>query len=225
MDGQLTPMTITLPESLLLVAIDDETGRIASKSGALGYGLAGAVLTELLLNGRAAVVDGKVKVTDGSPMQESVLDGALARIREAKAHDAKYWVRKLSGDHLQDSVLDRLIQEGVLRREEHRLLWVIPADRYPAKDVLPERAVRQEVRGVVLQGATPQPRTAALIGLLKACDLTGMVFDRDERRQHKARIDEISNGELMGKAVSKAVKEAQGAMAAVIAANAAVISS
>ena len=113
----------------------------------------------------------------------------------------------------------------MLRREEHRILWVIPADRFPAEDVLPEHAIRQKVRAAVLQGATPQPRTAALIGLLKACDLTGMVFDRDERRQYKARIDEISNGELMGKAVSKAVKEAQGAMAAVIAANAAVLSS
>lgn len=225
MDGQRTPMMVTLPESLLLVAIDDETGRIASKSGALGYGLAGAVLTELLLDGRAVVDDGRVKVTDGPPMQDSVLDGALARIRESKPHDAKYWVRKLSGDHLQDGVLERLIREGVLRREEHRILWVIPADRFPAEDVLPERAIRQKVRAVVLQGATPQPRTAALIGLLKACDLTGMVFDRAERRQYKARIDEISNGELMGKAVSKAVKEAQGAMAAVIAANAAVLSS
>ena len=97
MDGQRTSMMVTLPESLLLVAIDDETGRIASKSGALGYGLAGAVLTELILDGRAVVDDGKVKVTDGPPMQDSVLDGALASIRGSKPHDAKYWVRETLG--------------------------------------------------------------------------------------------------------------------------------
>lgn len=221
-----TPVIVTLPESLLLLATDDESGHISTKSGALDYGLAGAVLTELLLRDRLDAEDGKLRLTNGSPMGDSVLDHALASMGDSKPRDAKHWVGKLARDHVKDRVLDQLIQKGVLGIEEHRILWIIPVDRYPAEDSAPERDVRENVRAVVTEGASPQPRTATLIALLKACDLTGAVFSHDERKQYKERIEEISRGEAMGETVSRVIRDMQAAVtAAVVAATAAAASS
>jgi hypothetical protein len=46
-----TPLIVDLPEGLLLLATDDATGRIDTKSGALDYGVAGAMLTGTLSPG------------------------------------------------------------------------------------------------------------------------------------------------------------------------------
>jgi hypothetical protein len=121
-------------------------------------------------------------------------------------------------------VLDELTEKGILRKEEHRILWIIPADRYPAEDDSPEDDLRNTIRSAVLEGTTPKPRTAVLIGILKACDLLDTVFSRDERKQFGDRIDSIASAEMMGAAVSKSVREMQAAtMAAVSAATVAAV--
>jgi hypothetical protein len=222
-----TPLIVDLPEGLLLLATDDVSGRINTKSGALDYGLAGAVLTELFLQDRLSLQDGKVAIVDAGATGDPVLDDALRRIAESKPRDAKHWVNKLPRAWIKERVLDRLIERGVLRREEHRILWIIPADRFPAEADSPEHHVREAVRAAVLDGATPQPRAAVLIGILKACDLLDTVFSKEERKRHRDRIDQIAGVEMMGQAVSKAVKDMQAAtMAAITAATtAAVVSS
>ena len=224
MNSQKMPVIVDLPEGLLLLATDDATGHVATKSGALDRGLAGAVLTELLLSNRVQMEDGKVAVADASPTNDPVLDDALNRIADSRPRDAKHWIGKLASSNIRDNVLDRLTQKGILRKEEHRILWIIPADRYPAEDDSPEDDLRKMIRSVVLQGTTPKPRTAILLGILKACDLLDTVFSRDERKQFRDRIDSIAGAELMGTAVSKSVKDMQAAtMAAVTAATTAAV--
>jgi golgi phosphoprotein 3 len=216
METTRTPLIVDLPEGLLLLAIDDATGRIETRSGALDYGVAGAVLTELFLQERLTLRDGKIAVVDAGATGDPLFDDALGRIAGSKPRDAKHWVSKLPRAEFRNGVLDRLVDKGVLRREEHRLLWIIPADRYPAEDDSPEQHVREAVRAAVLDGAVPQPRIAVLIGILKACDLLGTVFSKEERKLHRDRIDQIASAELMGQAVSKAVKEMQAATTAAI---------
>jgi len=38
------------------------------------------------------------------------------------------------------------VQKRILRREEHRILWVFPADRYPTSNPLEELEVRRRLR-------------------------------------------------------------------------------
>jgi hypothetical protein len=216
METTRTPLIVDLPEGLLLLATDDATGRIGTKSGALDYGVAGAVLTELFLQERLTLRDGKVAVEDASATGDPVFDDALGRIAASKPRDARHWVNKLPRTDYRNAVLDRLVDKGVLRREEHRLLWIIPVDRYPAEDDAPEQHVWEAVRAAVLDGAPPQPRIAVLIGILKACDLLDTVFSKNERKQHRDRIEQIARAELMGQAVSKAVKDMQAATTAAI---------
>ncbi len=213
----------SLPEDLLLLAVDDTTGKVySSESNALNYGLAGAALMDLLIAGRLDSADGKVTLANSTALGDAVLDDAALEIgRNEKGGDVQYWVDilgndKLGSDHLTERVLDQLIQQQILRKEEHRIAWVIPADRYPTVNPAPERQVSEHIRAAVLEGTAPEPRIAALIGLLKACDLTGLVFTKQERQEYGERIDQIGHGDAVGQAVSHAAEAAQAAMTAAI---------
>ncbi|MGH2345314.1 MAG: GOLPH3/VPS74 family protein [Chloroflexota bacterium] len=212
---------ISLPEELLLLAIDDATGKIHSSGpSALDYGLAGAVLMDLLLADRLALADGKLTLADSTPIGDPVLDDAALEVgQNAKVGDARYWVDKLGRDHLEERVLERLLEQRILRKDEHRILWVIPIDRYPIVNPSPERETRERIRAAVLDGTAPESRIAALIGLMKACNLTTLIFTRDEQRAFGRRIDQIAHGDAVGQAVSRAAEAAQAAMTAAIAAS------
>src|SRR5690606_10547624 len=65
-------------------------------------------------------------------------------------------------------VLDRLVDRGLLRREERRILGVFRSTRWPAADQEHEARLRARIRRILEDGETPDPRTAAIIGLLSA---------------------------------------------------------
>src|SRR5690349_13601310 len=130
---------LSLPEELLLLAIDDTTGKVSSPvPNALNYGLAGGVLMDLLIAGRLDLADEKLVLTDTTPTGDAILDDAALEIgRNRKAGDARYWIDKLGRDHLQKMVLERLVERQILRKEEHRIVWIIPVDRYPTANPAP----------------------------------------------------------------------------------------
>jgi Golgi phosphoprotein 3 len=220
MTDSKTTVKVNLPESLLLLAIDDETGKLSSQMQAADLGTAAAVLLELLITGRIDTVDGKIRVIDDNPTGNIIFDQALSAIRDSKKpHDAKHWVRNISKARVKDQVLDQLIARNIVRKEAHRMLWIFPIDRFPVKNPAPENDLRETLRKVVIDGYDPDVRSAALIGLLKATNLTGTVFNKDERKAYKKRIDDIARGEQMSEAVSKILQETQAALIAVIVAT------
>jgi Golgi phosphoprotein 3 len=213
---------LKLSEELLLLALKDKKGTlVSSASMALPYGLAGAALMELTLRGRLRLKDGKFAVNNPTPTGDDLLDEALTRIRSSKKErKSKYWVSKLSGiKKMKNRLLDRLVDQGILRREERRILRVIPSKRYPTVYSGPEMKLRERIRSVVLEGKKPDERTMIIISLLYACKLVNEVFEKDERKKAKERIKEISKGDAVGKAVSDTVAGIQAAVMVAITAS------
>ena len=58
------------------------------------------------------------------------------------------------------------------------------------------------------------PRTVVIISLAKSADLLKMVFDKKELKIRKQRIEEIINGEVVGKATAEAIQAMQAAVMA-----------
>jgi Golgi phosphoprotein 3 len=207
---------LNLAEELLLLALNDEKGTVLmAASMGLPYGLAGGLVIELIERGLLRI-EGKMLVagTAGSARDE-VLDGILGEVRAAKrARNLKSWVGRLgrSGGKIKPRLLERLVGKGILRREEHRLLLVFPAARYPQIDPMPEFGIRERVRSGLRGLTEPDDRTAALISLVHACDLTGMLFEKGERREAKKRAKEISAGQPVGSAVAQTVEAVRAAV-------------
>ncbi len=210
---------LNLPEELLLLALRDKKGTIVtSASTALGYGLAGAVLMELTLEGRLVIEKGKFKLIDTTPIGDDILDDALSKIKSSrKNRKPAYWVSKLSGiKKLKDRLLERLVHKGILRREEHRILRVIPSKRYPTVYAEPEKKLRDRIRAAILNGVEPDEHTTIVISLVSACNLVNEIFEKDERKAARKRMKEIIEGEPIGKAVSDTMAAVQVAVTAAI---------
>jgi Golgi phosphoprotein 3 (GPP34) len=207
-------MDVTLAEELLLIAYNDETGKVGAGGPELDCGLAGALLLELALAGRIDVVDGKITVLDPAAAGEVLTDTALARIiREGKARKPEWWVGKLRSK-LRADVLARLTERGVLRLERHKVMGLFPVRRYPSVDPATENSARARLDMAVVKGVEADPRTAALASLLHACGLAKRTFPDIDRRQLKARMKEINEGQWAGAAVRKAIQSIHAAVAA-----------
>lgn len=203
----------TLADELALLVHQDDGSRALGQP-ALGYGLAGALLVELALAGRVAVVDRKVAVVDPAPTGHPLLDRALDRVAGDGPRTPAHWVDKLSRA-LTEEVMAGLVDRGVLRREEGRVLLVFPRTRFPAPDgaePAAETAARARMRRAVLGDGPVDPRTAALCALVRAVGLDRRVFTDLPRRQVRAALKAISDGDWAADAVRKAIEEVRTAV-------------
>ncbi len=212
-----------IAEDLLLLFLDDETGSRRTDETRFDYGLGGALLIELALAGRVCVDDDpkprrrRVEVLDPGPTGDELLDRALAVIGEKprKAVDLVPRLRKGA----RRALLDRLVARGVLREDADRVLGIFPRHRWPTVDSSHEAEVRQRLRGVLLDGVTPDESIAALIALLASLDQAPKVLgdlDRPTRHAVRDRAKEIAEGDWTAEATRAAVRAAQDATAAAV---------
>jgi len=223
-------MPTLLAEDLLLLLLDDERG--TPPSGVqLPVPLGGALLAELAMAGEVEVEPAAsrwrrstVAVTDGAH-EDPVLADALAVIAE-KPRNAQDLVSRLGKD-LPDRLRERLAERGLLERREGKVLGLFPRTTWPAADVEHERQVRERLTAVLVQGLTPDPRTAALAGLLAAVDQVHKVVDRGEvpAKEVKKRAKELSEGDWATKAVRDAIAAAMAATTAAITASTVAVTS
>jgi len=194
-----------LAEELLLLALHDRKGTVVSPASiGLEYGLRGALLAELALAGRMwSSPEKRLAVSSAAPTGDLLLDAVLAKVAQAKRpHDARHWVGHLSfrPRGLKAQLLDRLVQAGILRREEKRFLWMFSYQTHPPEDARPEARLRDRLRSAALGGFTPDARTLTLIALVSVVGLVNEVFPKEERPYARRRIKELlkKGGALAG---------------------------
>lgn len=205
---------MNLAEEFALLAYGDD-GAPDTDSVRLDHGLGGSLLLELAIRGRLDIEDKKVVVRDESPTGDPLVDQALSRITaDVKPRRPGHWVQKFAKD-TRKLALERLVEQGVLDREEDTVLLVFPRTRYPAPDGVqpePETEIRQRLIAAVSQTGPVEPRTAALCALVAATNLDRKVFRDLDRKAVKARLKEISVGAWAAKAVQKTIEEIQTAV-------------
>jgi hypothetical protein len=200
---------LNLAEELFLLAINDDKGTlVGSASITLPYGLAGAILAELVLLGKLAINEKRrLVILDPTPTGVELLDEALAKMEASKPRKADAWIGALSAKRYQKHIVAGLVEKGVLTQEEKRFFWVIPYAVYPQQDASAKYWVKQHLRGVVLAADKPEPRVVFLLSLLKACNLLNLVFTKDERKASRRTIDQLVKSDQLGEAISQAIVE------------------
>src|SRR6476661_2888913 len=210
-----------IAEDLLLLLLDDETGKLTNTSY-LDTGIGGALLVELALGSHVEVsgksglwARAKVHATGSTPA-DPVLAEAL-QVVAAKERTAQDLVVRL-GRGRRQPLLDRLVDAGVVRRQEERVLGLIPRHRWPVVDARPEADLRRRLGDALVRGLDPEPPVAALVAVLSAMDLAHKVVDREgvSARQVKRRAKEVADGDWAAKAVKDAIAAAQAAVAAAV---------
>ncbi|SES33560.1 GOLPH3/VPS74 family protein [Lentzea albida] len=198
-------------EDLALLLMDDESGTPAA-AGTLHYTMGGAVLVELALAGLVEVRDKKV-VAAGTAPDDPLLRSGYEKVAE-KPRSVDSLLARIGAD-VWSRVVDRLVERGLIAREKKRVLGIFRMTTLPATDTRHEEEVRQRIRAVLVDGETPDPRTAALTALLSASGALPalrpkLAWSGDVARRAK----ELERGNWGAEAVSAAVTRTAAAIAA-----------
>lgn len=203
---------VTFPEAILLISLNDQTGRFESDH--LAYAINAAVLTELLRQGRITVECDKVVVKSTTPTGDELLEVAISRLA-ANRRPGKLttWIRGLYRDKkLPCEVLTtRLVRRGILTRKDAPLLWVFHRTVYPTRNPAPEQQLRCRIEEAVLSEGNVDATISALVALLHAGRMLPLILGKKQTKKSAAKIRSISASnplsELVGKALAVAISE------------------
>lgn len=202
---------LTLPEEVILLVLDEETGALLPiPQRTLDSALAGGALMELALQDRIDSDPNSLWVVDPTPIGETYLDQLLRQLAESEGKsNSETWIQRLSEDSgsIQEAALRRLVERGVLREEEKRFLWVFESRRYPMIDGKEEREVKLRIMGVLFSEEIPDPRDVALISLVDACRLFEELLGPRELERVRDRIAVIRKLDLIGQAMQAKIRE------------------
>lgn len=202
---------LSFAEEILLLALDDESGGfVPLPANALDFALTSAVLMELAQAGRIDTDLEQLVVVSDEPLGDPVLDPILAAIARSKeTYNAQRWVSVLAQEAtpIRERALDKLVERGILRREKHKLLWVLGKRRYPVVDSTEQREVKLRILGIVLSDEIPDPRDVVIIALADACRLFDEVLSPRELKSARPRIEQVAKMDLIGQALVAALRE------------------
>ena len=108
---------------------------------------------------------------------------------------------------LRKDLLNELITKGILEQQDKKVLWVIPATRYPTKNPVIENRVRKRIIGIVLHDEQLDERSSMLISLINACELIKEVFPKDNLKDANKKIKNIIQDEKIGKAITSQISD------------------
>jgi hypothetical protein len=211
-----------LHEEVMLLALRDVEGTIAPGT-MYQYAVGGAVLAELLLNNSIQVEESRKKLVNlATPKQlgDPLLDECLENIRSAKRRaPLQTWVSRFAGmRNFKHRVAEGLCKRGILRADKDKVLLLFTRKIYPEINPEPERQLVERLRNAIFTDTTDvDPRIVVLLSLANSAGLLNATFDRKKLKDRKARIAQIVNGEMTGKAAKEAIDAMQAAiMVAVI---------
>ncbi|MCY4460034.1 MAG: GPP34 family phosphoprotein [Albidovulum sp.] len=212
-------------EEIILLLLEDENGKFVHVPElSMRCVLAGAVLMDLAIELRIDTDLDKLVLLDPTPVGDPLLDPTLEKIAEAekqrveeseKERDARYWVELTAreADSIREVALARLIERGILRREDDRLLWVFRSRRYPVIDGQAEREVKLRIMEVLFSDAIPGPRDVVIISLADSCGIFKILLSEREYKRARERIHNVRKMDLIGQAVSNSVREIEAVLA------------
>ncbi|WP_415973142.1 GOLPH3/VPS74 family protein [Rhodococcus sp. 077-4] len=211
-----------IAEDLLLLLLDDHSGKPLADSTKLPRVLAGALVVELAMGGSLRITGPGEQVKkdhvaiSGNPPADALLRRVFDLVGTASRPMKPQKVIEKSQKNLAKELAARLAAQGFVTERHDKVLGLFPTTAWPARDTSREKALRDALRSTLVDGTTPQPQTAALISLISAVDLTHKVIVDADKKFLKQRAKQIAEGEWAGAAVRKAVSDVNTAVMAAV---------
>ncbi len=206
-----------IAEEFLLLLRDEDGALSRAPEWLVRYALGASVLMDLALENRIDTDARRLFLIDSSPVGDALLDPMLSEIAQTgREHDALYWVEHAThhADEIRETALARLVDNGVLRLSDDRVLRIFGTRHYPLADEGAERDLIRRIRETLLSDAIPNPRDIVIVTLADGCGLIGHILSAEELSGAAGRIELVRNLELIGRtfldALDVAVQPAAG---------------
>ncbi|HEV2202772.1 MAG TPA: GPP34 family phosphoprotein [Bryobacteraceae bacterium] len=201
---------LTMLEEIVLLAVDERTGKLRSshRIGA-GYAMGGALFFDLALAGKIDTGTAEIQIVDAAPTGNTAMDHFLAEMaKQPELTTVRSWIQEAFGyrDYLEEFALASLVEHGVLRHETSRKLWIIDVSRFPTVDNKPVEHVRRRLAMAILDDAIPEPRDIMLVSVADASDLLEYALSREDVDRRRERIALLANLETIGREVAEAIR-------------------
>jgi hypothetical protein len=177
----------TLFDQLFLLSLHGEKCTILPGiDKKLRIGLVGAVLDELIVQGKLQVVrNSRLELLESTTTGDELLDEAIAFLQKVeKPRKAAYWIKNL-GTRLyigKKWMIGRLLNEGILTHGEETVSWTLPYEDFPNPKASAWYVQKNRLRELVLTQGEPGKCQLALLSILRASKLLRLVFTQDERK-------------------------------------------
>lgn len=217
-----TSHSLHLHEQVLLLALRNDKGTVA---GGVMYQQAagGAILAELILEGRLkTVTEGRstyAVVLDRRSSGDDILDECLRRVSDANRRATlQTWIQRFGAvKQLKHRAAASLVEKGVLREEEDRVLLLFTRRIYPELDPTHERRIVERLERAIYSDTAPvDGPTTVLVALAHHAGLLKVNMDKKRLKARKERIKAITAGDAIGKATKQAIEAAQAAVAVAV---------
>ncbi|WP_109830409.1 GOLPH3/VPS74 family protein [Reichenbachiella versicolor] len=176
-------MKLSLAEGLMLIALDDEEGRLLSAAEhTIDHGILAISVLELALIKRLGFSGGKIVVKDSTGTGNKVLDGVLNAIGGG-GDSVVSTIKKIAPqfDKIQDDVIELLVQRGILKVESTKLLWIPVSERMDNANYAFEQEIRDTLINVVTKGQKASLAIVVLLSSIDNCKILNEVFrDSDQ---------------------------------------------
>ena len=219
----MSPPTDTLAHQLLLLELDDSTGRSLQKDSLLAhYGINGAMIAELMWRQRLIpVAADRFALRPGRPPVGGALKLAEDRLSKSRPRKLQQSVARLRYSAIRRALLAELVDAGALREEQERFLVLFRRSRWHPTPDSPEEPLIEHLRRYVadVDERTPPTREDLLLSLLRATKLLGTVWRAEDLDGPlRGQIDRRTELAPIGQQVHRAVQAARAAAAAAAAA-------
>jgi len=213
-------MKLSLIDQLTLLALDDESGSFVCDSLAYSYSLAGAILLELSLHNRIEVIHkNKVLVKDKINTGDSLLDEYLQlMVQSKKEKTVQDWLDTIGqqADKINQQTIDKLIETGILKHKEEKILWVFTVHKYPAKNSEPEDSLKQRLNKIIENNEQPQLNDIMLLSLVDTCELHKEIFGKEKAEEYQKKMKAIIKDVHISAIMNQTVKEVHAALQAAL---------
>lgn len=207
-----------LYEEIMLLSLRDQEGTVEPM---ISYreAIAGSILAELLLQNYIELDQSKksnpLRVLKGGPIGDELLDECLEKITASKRRKTlQTWVMRFSNiKKLKHRIAGNLSNKGILAETEDKVMLLFTRKIYPEVNSEPEQMIIERMRDAIFTDTYElDAKTTVLISLVHHTGLLKRIFDKSALKSRKKRIEQIINGEAVGKATKKAIEAVQAAL-------------
>jgi len=200
---------LSMLEEIVLLAVDEKTGSLRStREFGTAYALVGAVFFDLAVAGKIDTDLVTVHIIDTTPTGNATLDRIMAHMAtRPDLKTVRSWIEEIfhRRDDLEGEALQSLIDQGVLRHEKSKLLWIIDVERFPLVDNKPQQHVRVRLANAILSDEIPPTRDIMLVSIAEPCGLLGYVLSDSALAMRRPRIQILCNLETISRTVTDAI--------------------
>ncbi|MEM6736200.1 MAG: GPP34 family phosphoprotein [Bacteroidota bacterium] len=175
-------MKLSIAEGFYLIALDDEEGRIlAAVEKKIVPGVIAACILELYIKKKIKLEGGFIEVVDTVGTGNGILDNVLKKLKSGEmiVDQVKNMSNKFKD--IQEDLNVLLVQRGILKKEETKLLWIPLSERMNNANYAFEQEIRNHLKAIVFKDAKPSSSFIVLYLLIDYCDILNEVFrDKEE---------------------------------------------